>query len=159
MKFAPVRCTTSDTVDFSEFGWLFFFRCLIVSFSIHVFVLVSSSESRDSFIFSYMYSWIVSVIAFTDMSLFLIFFLSSVSPVDFPMTERNFDANSSAAVISSNSQFFSVSRIRFQVSAAVSPGSFFRLKKLALLWCLFHSGIKCSLNSAYKQYNGKEYTV
>ena len=39
---------------------------------------------------------------------------------------------------------------------AVSPGSLFRLKKSAQLWCLFRSGIKCSLNRAYRRYNGSE---
>ena len=38
---------------------------------------------------------------------FLIFFFSSLSPVDLPITERNFDAISSAGVTFSNSQFFS----------------------------------------------------
>ena len=97
--------------------------------------------------FSYMYSWIVSVIASTDISPFFIFFFKSLSPVVFPITDRNYDASSSAAVFSSNSQFFSISRMRFHVSAADSPGSRFRLKKSALLWCLFFSGIKCSLKS------------
>ena len=39
------------------------------------------------------------------------------------MTDRNFDARSSAAVIVSNSQFFSTSSIRFHTSAADSPSS------------------------------------
>ena len=64
---------------------------------------------------------------------FFDFFFRSMSPVVFPITEKNFEASSSAAVISSNSQFFSNSRIRFQVSAAESPGSFYRLKKSAQL--------------------------
>ena len=58
------------------------------------------------------------------------------------MTDRNFDASSSAAVISSNSQFFSISRMRFHVSAADSPCSRYRLKTSALPWCLFRSGKK-----------------
>ena len=52
----------------------------------------------------------MSVIASTDMSPFFSFFFRSLSPVVFPKTERNFDASSSAAVISSNSQFFSIVR-------------------------------------------------
>ena len=51
------------------------------------------------------------------------------------MSDKNFDARCSVAVIVSNSQFFSTSRIRFHTSAADSPSSPFRSKKSALL-CL-----------------------
>ena len=98
----------------------------------------------------------MSVIVSIDMSLFLIFFFSSQSPVDLPMSDRNFDARSSAAVIASNSQFFSTSKIRFHTSAADSPFPLFRSKKSALLCCTFLSGVKCSRNSVYSLCNGSE---
>ena len=94
-----MQSTLLNLLGFSFSGfWLF----LLLS---TCFICVSS-ESRDSFTFSYIYSWIVSVIASTDMSPFLIFFFSSLSPVVFPTTEKNFEASNSAAVISSIHNFF-----------------------------------------------------
>ena len=72
------------------------------------------------------------------------------------MSDKNFDARSSAAVIVSNSQFFSTSIIRFHASAADSPCSLFRSKKSALLCCTFLSGVKCKRNSVYSLCNGSE---
>ena len=97
----------------------------------------------------------MSVFVSTDMSLFLIF-LSSSSPVDLPMSDRNFDARSSAAVIASNSQIFSTFRIHFHTSADDSPFPLFRSKKSALLCCTFLSGVTCSRNSVYSLCNGSE---
>ena len=65
-----------------------------------------SSVTGEPFHFSYLCSCIASVIASTDMSFFLIFFFNSLSPVDFLIRERNFEASSSAAVIVSTSHCF-----------------------------------------------------
>ena len=104
-----------------------------------------------------MYVWFVLVIASTAMSPFLIFFFRLLSPVVFSITERTFDANSSVAAISSNSQLFSISRILYQVSAADFPGFLFKMKKSAMPWCLFRSGKKCNLIIAESRYKGKEF--
>ena len=61
----------------------------------------------------------------------------------------------SAAVIVSNSQFFSTSRILFHTSTAVSFVSFFRSKKSARLRGTFLSGLKYSQNKVYNLYNGR----
>ena len=75
--------------------------------------------------------------------------------MDFPISERNFEVISSAAVIVSNSQFFSTSNILFHTSAAVSFISLFRSKKSARLCWTFLSGVKCKRNSVYSLCNGK----
>ena len=101
----------------------------------------------------YMYSGSPSVIAATDNSLFLIFFMRSWSPVDSLITYKNIDVKSSAAVIVSNSQFLSTSSVRFQALVADSPSSRFRSKKSALLCWTFHSGVR---NSVFNLCNGSE---
>ena len=73
------------------------------------------------------YSCFASVIASTDISLFYLV-VGSYSPVDFHMNERHFEASNSAAVMVSNSHFFSISRFGFQTSASDSPFSLLRLK-------------------------------
>ena len=72
------------------------------------------------------------------------------------MRDRNFDAKSSAAVIASNSQFFSTSRICFHTSAADSPIPLFRSKKSAPLCCTFLPDVKCSRNNVYSLCRGSE---
>ena len=72
------------------------------------------------------------------------------------MSDRNFDARSSVAIIAPNSQFFSTSKICFHTSAADSPFPLFRSKKSALLCLTFLSGVKCSRNNVYRLYNGSE---
>ena len=72
------------------------------------------------------------------------------------MTDKNFDTSSSAAVIVSNSQFFSTSSIRFHTPVADSPSSRLRSKKSAVLCWTFLSGVKCSRNNVYNLYNGSE---
>ena len=71
------------------------------------------------------------------------------------MSEKNFEAISSAAVNVSNSQFFSTSSILFQTSAAVSFVSLFKSKKSARLCWTFLSGVKCKRNSVYSLCSGK----
>ena len=71
------------------------------------------------------------------------------------MSERNFEAISSAAVIVSNSQFFSTSSILFQTSAAVSFLSLFKSKKSDRLCWTFLSGVKCKRNRVYSLCRGK----
>ena len=73
----------------------------------------------------------------------------------FPVRERNFEAIRSAAVIVSNSQFFSTSSILFHTSAAVSFASLFKSKKSARLCWTFVSGVKCKRNRVYSLCSGK----
>ena len=61
----------------------------------------------------------------------------------------------SAAVIVSNLQFFSTSKILFHTSAAVSFVSLFKSKKSARLGCTFFSGVKCRRNKVYNLSNGR----
>ena len=71
------------------------------------------------------------------------------------MSDRNFEARSSAAVIVSNSQFFLTSKVPLRIFAALSLVSLFKSKKSALLCCTFLSGVKCSRNKAHYLCNGK----
>ena len=56
----------------------------------------------------------------------------------------------------SNSQFFSISRILFHTSAAVSPFSLYRSKESDRLCCTFRSGVYCNRNRAYSLCSGRE---
>ena len=62
---------------------------------------------------------------------------------------------SSAAVIVSNSQFFSTSQMLFHMSAAISFVSLFRSKKSAGLCCTFLSGVKCKQKKLYSLCSGR----
>ena len=81
----------------------------------------------------------------------------SVSAHSFPMSDRNFDARSSFAVIFSNSQFFSTSIIVFQTSASDLPISLFRSKTLALLCFTFASIVSCRRNRVTNLYNRRNF--
>ena len=128
MLLGAVRCCNSV---FWPFGFRSVCFLLFFFFSPHV-DFFSSSISRDSFSFSYMYSCIAAIIASTDMSFFRIFLFSLLSPVDFPKSDRNFEAKNSPALIVSKSQFSSTSKILLQLSAAVPFISHLRSKKVVL---------------------------
>ena len=73
--------------------------------------------------------------------------------MDFLISERNFEAISSAAVIVSKSQFFSSSSVLYHTSAAVSFISFKSKKSARLSWT-FLSGVKCKQNRVYSLCSG-----
>ena len=89
------------------FRFFLYYGCVFASPHVDCFSSSVSEGFIQVFILLLVYA---SVIASTDMSFFRIL-LSSYSPVDFPMSDRILEAKSSAAIVVSNFQFFSTSRL------------------------------------------------
>ena len=74
-QFGAPHLSWSGFLNFAGLSPVSLFGCVFLLFTYRIFF--SSSVSGESFNFSYMYSCSLSVIASTDMSLFLIFFFNS----------------------------------------------------------------------------------